>query len=176
MSISSYEGPRDGDYVRYVDAMLRSSVLYRASAQALKQGSRSDFTSSEALTPGAQPASAWERLREQALAAVEQAQREAQERTQGTQPGGQRKQGRGRQGQTQGERAARREARKSAPQAMQQNQVPEKKKSRFRITPGHIVLLVILAVIGMAFPGFGAMVLLIAIVNAVRSGIQSAKS
>lgn len=174
MSISSYEGPRDGDYVRYVDAMLRSSVLYRASAQALKQGGRSDFTSSEALTPGAQPASAWERLREQALAAVEQAQREAQERTQGTRPAAQRS--RGRQGQTQGERAARREARKSAPQAMQKNQAPEKKKSRFRITPGHIVLLVILAVIGMAFPGFGAMVLLIAVVNAVRSGIQSAKS
>lgn len=174
MSISSYEGPRGGDYVRYVNAMLRQSALYPASVRALKQSSRSDFTGSDALqTPGAQPASAWERLREQALAAVEQAQREAQERTQGAQPAGQRS--RGRQGQTNGERAARREARKPAPQAMQQSQTSEKKKTGFRITPGHIVLLAILAVVGMAFPGFGAIVLLIAIVNAVRKGIQSVK-
>jgi hypothetical protein len=44
----------------------------------------------------------------------------------------------------------------------------------FRITPGRVVGLLILAVLSVALPGLGALVLLFAIINAVRRGIRSA--
>lgn len=184
MSISSYEGPQGGDYVRYVDQILRSNPLYRASAQALTAGTRSDFTGADALqTPGAQPASAMARVRERAQAAVVQAkaqtQREAQaagrpaQQTVPSSSGAQRKPRRPRL-ELESEQAARREAQALA--AARSERAYSVKKSWFRITPGRIFFVIVLAILGMTVPGLGAMVLLFTIINAVRSGIQSAKA
>lgn len=162
MSTSNYDGPRGGDYVRYVDTLLRASPLYRSAAYGMSGGGRSDFTDA-ASTPGAQPASALERVRERAQAAVQQAQREAQAANSGQS----RKARRPRQ-ELEAEQVARRAAQQLA------KDKPASAASWFRITPGRIVFLVFLAIISMAVPGMGALVLLFGIVNAVRKGIRSA--
>lgn len=167
MSTSNYDGPRGGDYVRYVDTLLRASPLYRSAAYGMNGGGRSDFTDA-ASTPGAQPASALERVRERAQAAVQQAQREAQPATaKPASPGQPRKVRRPRQ-ELESEQAARRAAQQLA------KDKPASAASWFRITPGRIVFLVFLAIISMAVPGMGALVLLFGIINAVRKGIRSA--
>ena len=172
MSTSNYEGPRGGDYVRYVDALLRASPLYRSGASGLNDGtSRSDFTDA-ASTPGAQPASALARMRERAQEAVQQAQREVQREAQrGTQAGnsaGAARKGRRARLELESEQAARRAAQQQAAAK------PRGLASWFRITPGRIVFVVILAILAMVLPGLGALVLLFTIINAVKSGIQSA--
>lgn len=167
MSTSNYDGPRGGDYVRYVDTLLRASPLYRSAAYGMSGGGRSDFTDA-ASTPGAQPASALNRVRERAQAAVQQAQREAQAATaKPANPTQARKVRRPRQ-ELESEQAARRAAQQLA------QDKPASTVSWFRITPGRIVFLVFLAIISMAVPGLGALVLLFGIVNAVRKGIRSA--
>lgn len=167
MSTSNYDGPRGGDYVRYVDTLLRASPLYRSAAYGMSGGGRSDFTDA-ASTPGAQPASALEQVRERAQAAVQQAQREAQAATaKPANPTQARKVRRPRQ-ELESEQAARRAAQQLA------QDKPASAASWFRITPGRIVFLVFLAIISMAVPGLGALVLLFGIVNAVRKGIRSA--
>ena len=167
MSTSNYDGPRGGDYVRYVDTLLRASPLYRSAAYGMSGGGRSDFTDA-ASTPGAQPASALERVRERAQAAVQQAQREALAATAkpAANPGQARKVRRPRL-ELESEQAARRAAQQLA-------QDKPAAASWFRITPGRIVFLVFLAIISMAVPGLGALVLLFGIINAVRKGIRSA--
>ncbi len=62
MSTSNYEGPRGGDYARYVDELLRASPLHQSLGQVLREASRSDFTG-EVLSPGAQPGSVLTRFR-----------------------------------------------------------------------------------------------------------------
>lgn len=168
MSTSNYDGPRGGDYVRYVDTLLRASPLYRSAAYGMSGGGRSDFTDA-ASTPGAQPASALERVRERAQAAVQQAQREAQAATAkpAANPGQARKVRRPRL-ELESEQAARRAAQQLA------QDKPASAASWFRITPGRIVFLVFLAIISMAVPGLGALVLLFTIINAVCKGIRSA--
>lgn len=170
MSTSNYDGPRGGDYVRYVDGLLRASPLYRSALHGLSAGSRSDFTDA-AATPGAQPASALARVREKAQAAVQQAQ-DAQRAAQSTVPKGQQprkaRNPRNPRQPLEAEQAARRAAQQQA-----QDQ-PASAASWFRITPGRIVFLVFLAIISMAVPGLGALVLLFGIINAVRKGIRSA--
>lgn len=169
MSTSNYEGPRGGDYVRYVDALLRASPLYRSGASGLNDGtSRSDFTDA-ASTPGAQPASALARMRERAQEAVQQAQREAQRGTQAGKSAGAARKGRRARLELESEQAARRAA-----QQQQAAAKPRGLASWFRITPGRIVFVVILAILAMVLPGLGALVLLFTIINAVKSGIQSA--
>lgn len=168
MSTSNYEGPRGGDYVRYVDALLRASPLYRSGASGLNDGtSRSDFTDA-ASTPGAQPASALARMRERAQEAVQQAQREAQRGTQAGNSAGAARKGRRARLELESEQAARRAAQQQAAAK------PRGLASWFRITPGRIVFVVILAILAMVLPGLGALVLLFTIINAVKSGIQSA--
>lgn len=168
MSTSNYEGPRGGDYVRYVDALLRASPLYRSGASGLNDGtSRSDFTDA-ASTPGAQPASALARMRERAQEAVQQAQREAQRGTQAGKSTGAARKGRRARLELESEQAARRAAQQQAAAK------PRGLASWFRITPGRIVFVVILAILAMVLPGLGALVLLFTIINAVKSGIQSA--
>lgn len=168
MSTSNYEGPRGGDYVRYVDALLRASPLYRSGASGLNDGtSRSDFTDATS-TPGAQPASALARMRERAQEAVQQAQREAQRGTQAGNSAGAARKGRRARLELESEQAARRAAQQQAAAK------PRGLASWFRITPGRIVFVVILAILAMVLPGLGALVLLFTIINAVKSGIQSA--
>lgn len=167
MSTSNYDGPRGGDYVRYVDTLLRASPLYRSAAYGMSGGGRSDFTDA-ASTPGAQPASALERMRERAQAAVQQAQREAQAATAKPANSGQPRKARRPRQELESEQAARRAAQQLA------QDKPASAASWFRITPGRIVFLVFLAIISMAVPGLGALVLLFGIVNAVRKGIRSA--
>ena len=78
MSTSNYEGPRGGDYARYVDELLRASPLHQSLGQVLREASRSDFTG-EVLSPGDQPGSVLTRVRERAQAAMAQAQKQAQQ-------------------------------------------------------------------------------------------------
>ncbi|MDH0202327.1 hypothetical protein [Comamonas aquatica] len=166
MSTSDYEGPRGGDYARYVDELLRASPLHQSLGQVLREASRSDF-SGEVLSPGAQPGSVLTRVRERAQAAMAQAQQQAQQQAQ---------------------TASRSPAGKTSPKkagdraALAARQAPPKpatpaagpRSPWFRITPGRVVGLLILAVLSVALPGLGALVLLFAIINAVRRGIRSA--
>lgn len=166
MSTSNYEGPRGGDYARYVDELLRASPLHQSLGQVLREASRSDFTG-EVLSPGAQPGSVLTRVRERAQAAMAQAQKQAQQQAQTT--------SRSPAGQTSSKKAGDRPARAA-------RQAPPKpatlaagpRSPWFRITPGRVVGLLILAVLSVALPGLGALVLLFAIINAVRRGIRSA--
>lgn len=162
MSTSNYEGPRGGDYARYVDELLRTSPLHQSLGRVLREASRSDFTG-EVLSPGAQPGSVLTRVRERAQAAMAQAQQQAQ--TASRSPAGK----------TSPKKAGDRPAR-AARQAPPKPATPAAgpRSPWFRITPGRVVGLLILAVLSVALPGLGALVLLFAIINAVRRGIRSA--
>ncbi|CAB5703966.1 hypothetical protein [Comamonas aquatica] len=166
MSTSNYEGPRGGDYARYVDELLRASPLHQSLGQVLREASRSDFTG-EVLSPGAQPGSVLTRVRERAQAAMAQAQKQAQQQAQTA--------SRSPAGKTSPKKAGDRTAR-SARQAPPKPATPAAgpRSPWFRITPGRVVGLLILAVLSVALPGLGALVLLFAIINAVRRGIRSA--
>ena len=166
MSTSDYEGPRGGDYARYVDELLRASPLHQSLGQVLREASRSDF-SGEVLSPGAQPGSVLTRVRERAQAAMAQAQKQAQQQAQAA--------SRSPAGKTSSKKASDRAAR-AARQAPPKPATPAAgpRSPWFRITPGRVVGLLILAVLSVALPGLGALVLLFAIINAVRRGIRSA--
>jgi len=166
MSTSDYEGPRGGDYARYVDELLRASPLHQSLGQVLREASRSDFTG-EVLSPGAQPGSVLTRVRERAQAAMAQAQKQAQQQAQAA--------SRSPAGKTSSKKASDRAAR-AARQAPPKPATPAAgpRSPWFRITPGRVVGLLILAVLSVALPGLGALVLLFAIINAVRRGIRSA--
>lgn len=166
MSTSNYEGPRGGDYARYVDELLRASPLHQSLGQVLREASRSDFTG-EVLSPGAQPGSVLTRVRERAQAAMAQAQKQAQQQAQTA--------SRSPAGKTSSKKASDRAAR-AARQAPPKPATPAAgpRSPWFRITPGRVVGLLILAVLSVALPGLGALVLLFAIINAVRRGIRSA--
>ena len=166
MSTSNYEGPRGGDYARYVDELLRASPLHQSLGQVLREASRSDFTG-EMLSPGAQPGSVLTRVRERAQAAMAQAQKQAQQQAQAA--------SRSPAGKTSSKKASDRAAR-AARQAPPKPATPAAgpRSPWFRITPGRVVGLLILAVLSVALPGLGALVLLFAIINAVRRGIRSA--
>lgn len=166
MSTSNYEGPRGGDYARYVDELLRASPLHQSLGRVLREASRSDF-SGEVLSPGAQPGSVLTRVRERAQAAMAQAQQQAQQQAQTT--------SRSPAGKTSPKKAGDRPAR-AARQAPPKPATPAAgpRSPWFRITPGRVVGLLILAVVSVALPGLGALVLLFAIINAVRRGIRSA--
>lgn len=162
MSTSNYEGPRGGDYARYVDELLRASPLHQSLGRVLREASRSDF-SGEVLSPGAQPGSVLTRVRERAQAAMAQAQKQAQ--TASRSPAGKTSSKKA------GDRAAL-AARQAPPKPATPAAGP--RSPWFRITPGRVVGLLILAVLSVALPGLGALVLLFAIINAVRRGIRSA--
>ena len=167
MSTSDYEGPRGGDYARYVDELLRASPLHQSLGQVLREASRSDFTG-EVLSPGAQPGSVLTRVRERAQAAMAQAamaQAQKQAQTASRSPAGK----------TSPKKAGDRPAR-AARQAPPKPATPAAgpRSPWFRITPGRVVGLLILAVFSVALPSLGALVLLFAIINAVRRGIRSA--
>ncbi len=166
MSTSNYEGPRGGDYARYVDELLRASPLHQSLGRVLREASRSDF-SGEVLSPGAQPGSVLTRVRERAQAAMAQAQKQAQQQAQAA--------SRSPAGQASPKKAGDRPAR-AARQAPPKPATPAAgpRSPWFRITPGRVVGLLILAVLSVALPGLGALVLLFAIINAVRRGIRSA--
>jgi len=163
MTPANYEGPRHGDYVRYVDDLLRASPLYRASVQGWAVHSRHDF-SDAAQTPGAQPQSALEQVRERVRAAAAQAQQQQAGRA-GAGPRGARK------------AEARKGARKAqeAPPAARGGERPAAKRW-FQITPGRILTMLVLVGLSLAFPGLGAFILLFALIHAVRGGIRSAQS
>ena len=162
MSTSNYEGPRGGDYARYVDELLRASPLHQSLGRVLREASRSDFTG-EVLSPGAQPGSVLTRVRERAQAAMAQAQQQAQ--TASRSPAGKTSPKKA------GDRPAR-AVRQAAPKPATPAAGP--RSPWFRITPGRVVGLLILAVFSVALPSLGALVLLFAIINAVRRGIRSA--
>lgn len=166
MSTSNYEGPRGGDYARYVDELLRASPLHQSLGRVLREASRSDFTG-EVLSPGAQPGSVLTRVRERAQAAMAQAQKQAQQQAQAA--------SRSPAGKTSSKKAGDRPAR-AARQAPPKPATPAAgpRSPWFRITPGRVVGLLILAVFSVALPSLGALVLLFAIINAVRRGIRSA--
>ena len=161
MSTSDYEGPRGGDYARYVDELLRASPLHQSLGQVLREASRSDFTG-EVLSPGAQPGSVLTRVRDRAQAAMAQAQQQAQNASRSTA------------GKTPPQAGARqpRAARKTSPKTAAP--AAGQRTSWFRLTPGRVVGLLVLAILSVVLPGFGALVLLFAIINAVRRGIRSA--
>lgn len=168
MRATTYDGPRHGDYVRYVDELLRSSPLYSSASQGWMAQGRSDFTDVVA-TPGAQASSVVERMREQVREAADKARAAAQQASMpaagrppaGAAPKGMRK----------AERA------KSASETRRTPVAAEKKKSWF--SPGQLVGIVIALVLAVVIPGIGPFILLLTIINALvkgfRSGFKSSK-
>lgn len=169
---ANYEGPRHGDYVRYVEDLLRASPSFRASANHAAVVSRSDFTNA-AHTPGAQPDSVMARLRERAQAAAAQAQQEMQARPQGA---GQGNGGNARSPRKKARAQVVQEATAMAERAAREAALASRSSNAgwFKITPGRIVFLLILAGLSVAFPGLGVFLLLGGIIHAVRKGIRSA--
>lgn len=147
MSQTSYEGPRHGDYVRYVDELLRASPLYRSAEQGWLGAAYSDFT--QASGPlGAQPRSVLEHLRGRGQAAVEKA-RGAQER--------------------QGAKGAVRHAGRAG-RAKPAEAAGPGSRWHLRIAPGHWLSILVAAVLAVVIPGVGGLILLLSIINAVRHG------
>ena len=58
MNLSSYEGPRNGDYVAYVDQLMRSSPEYRRTLRSIDGAIQTAV-----VTPGSQAASPMSQLR-----------------------------------------------------------------------------------------------------------------
>ena len=58
MNISSYEGPRNGDYVAYVDQLMRASPEYRRTLRSIDGAIQTAV-----VTPGSQAASPMSQLR-----------------------------------------------------------------------------------------------------------------
>lgn len=175
MSQNTYEGPRHGDYVRYVDDLLRASPLYRSAAQGWMAQGRSDFTDAVA-TPGAQSRSVVERLREQVLAAAEKAHAAAQQASVRSAPGRQAPAGdRNAGGRTdRGRQAARAPTQAQAPAASK-----AVRNTVFKIGPGQLLGIVIGLILAVVIPGIGPFILLLTIINAIvkgfRSGLKSSK-
>lgn len=147
MSQTSYEGPRHGDYVRYVDELLRASPLYRSAQQGWLDTAYGDFTRTDG-TPGAQPRSALEHLRDRGQAAAQKA-RAAKERP--SAKGAVRQAGR-------------------AGRAKPAEAVGPGRRWRLRIAAGHWLSILVAAVLAVVIPGIGGLILLLSIINAVRHG------
>jgi hypothetical protein len=58
MNLSSYEGPRNGDYVAYVDQLMRASPEYRRTLRSIDGAIQTAV-----VTPGSQAASPMSQLR-----------------------------------------------------------------------------------------------------------------
>lgn len=172
MSQNTYEGPRHGDYVRYVDDLLRASPLYRSAAKGWMVQGRSDFTDAVA-TPGAQSQSVVERVREQVQAAAEKARVAAQQASMPSAPG--------RQAPAGDRNAGRVDRGRQAAQAQARAPAIDKagKKTVFKIGPGQVLGIVIGLILAVVIPGIGPFILLLTIINAVvkgfRSGLKSSR-
>ncbi|WP_280189747.1 hypothetical protein [Delftia sp. PS-11] len=151
MPHTSYEGPRHGDYVRYVDELLRASPLYRSASGWTGQGP-GDFTDAMA-TPGAQAQSVAGRVREQVLAAAGKARAAAQ----------------------QAPASAAREpaARASAAKAGAKARTKAGRKPGFRLGPGSVLGIAAGMLLSALIPGVGALILLLTVVHAIFKGFRS---
>ncbi|CAB5658160.1 Uncharacterised protein [Delftia tsuruhatensis] len=166
MPQTSYEGPRHGDYVRYVDELLRSSPLYRSAAQGWLAQGRSDFTDAVA-TPGAQARSVAERVREQVQAAAEKARAAAQQASgqaaaDRQAPAGDRHGGKA----DRGRQAARAQVRAATT-------AKAGGKTGFKLGPGQWLALVIGLILAVAIPGMGPIILLLTVINALFKGFRA---
>jgi hypothetical protein len=165
MQPSSYEGPRHGDYVRYVDELLRASPLYQSAAQGWMVGGRCDFSDALA-TPGSQPLSVAERVRAQvqALAAQAAAQQASAPSSQAP--------ARGRaaaQAAAQAQRARQEAARASRKAAPARGGKP----TWFRLGPSQWLGIVIGLILAVVIPGIGPFILLLTIIHAVAKGVRN---
>lgn len=167
MSQNTYEGPRHGDYVRYVDELLRASPLYRSAAHGWMAQGRSDFTDAVA-TPGAQSQSVVERVREQVQAAAEKARIAAQQASVPALPGRQPSAG-----DRNGGRADRGRQAARAQQAHASSAAKAVKKTVFKIGPGQLLGIVIGLILAVVIPGIGPFILLLTIINAIVKGFRS---
>lgn len=169
MQPTTYDGPRHGDYVRYVDELLRTSPLYRSAAQGWMAQGPSDFTDVVA-TPGAQPQSVVERIREQVREQVRESADKARAAAQQT--------ARPAAGQRPAGKAARKADRaRPASEARHAPAAAGKKKSWF--SPGQLIWIVIALVLAVVIPGIGPFILLLTIINALvkgfRNGLKSSR-
>ena len=181
MSTSNYEGPSDGDYVRYVDGLLRTSPLYRSAAEVLIRETRNDFTALP-QAPGAEARSAVGRVRQRVQAVAEQeasaaAAVRAPASTAATAPSASpgskvvRKR-RSTLMEQEFERAAREEAMKLRAAAPPAKGWP----SWLRITPGRIMFLIVLAIAASIQPGMALIILLWTVVGAIRNALRGNKA
>lgn len=164
MQTAVYEGPRNGDYARYVDDLLRASPLYRSAVLDWSDGGSGNYADA-AATPGSQSQSLAHGWRRKLQAAAAQGQ--AQART--PLPA------RGAQDASLSQEAAR-AARKGQRKKTASPQTAAAKGKGFKIKPGMVLMMIIGVVLSIAVPTFGAFFLVVTIINAIRQGLSSAKA
>ena len=145
---SGYEGPRDGDYVAYVDQLLRASPDFRRT-----QSSLAGALESAAATPGEQGAAPMGQLRaklQQVREIAEQA-----ERSKAPAPGRTVPRAQASPGQVVGKEEARQRLRAIEREIESQKAKAEPKRQPW-ISPLALVLIVAGFVISRFVPGFGA--------------------
>ena len=163
MQTSNYDGPRGGDYVRYVDALLRASPVYR-DADAVARGAATLASD----PPGVQPASPLASLREQVKVPAQAGSRPSPKAATAALPPRAevpvaRRQPRRPRLALESEQEARREALRLA-----QTAAPW-----WRITPGRIVFALVLAVLAATSPGMAMMACVIGVIHVLRGWVHS---
>lgn len=157
--MNNYEGPRNGDYVAYVDKLLRASPDFRRT-----QNSVAGAGQQVATTPGAQADSPAARLREKLSKARQEAAQAG--RRQGEQKGSDwLPQPQGRAGAQAQERQRAADSPKSQPAG--------KKRSWF--SPFSLGLIVVGAAISQFVPGFGAVLFIMGLMSAISSVLSRLK-
>lgn len=170
MKFSSYEGPRDGDYVAYVDALMRASPEFRRT-----QRSIAGAIKSAVITPGSQAGSPMNQLR----STLQKARAMAEEMAEQVQP----------QAATAPTTVARRPAQGQG-KAQAQALTKEEARQRFRamerdieskkgqqtgkpwISPGSIVLIVGGVILAQFVGGFGVMLAIMGLMSAAGSVLK----
>ncbi|WP_027016745.1 hypothetical protein [Comamonas composti] len=173
MQTQTYDGPRNGDYVRYVDQLLSASPSYRsyrasvalATGQTLSKAGRkhADVQGTPgapgALTPGGQSPSLAQRLRDQLRAAAEKAQAEIQRAREAAEAG----QGSSRAG----------TAGPAQPQSAQGHagSRPADKEQDQGKKNAWLFPIIFAVVLSMIFPALAPFIIAITVINAIRKGM-----
>lgn len=166
MKFSSYEGPRDGDYVAYVDQLMRASPEFRRT-----QRSIAGAIQSAVITPGSQVGSPMNQLRSSLQKAREMAQ-EMAEQVQPQTASAPTTVGR-RTVQRQGQAMTKEEA-KQRFKAMERDIEGKKGQAASKpwVAPGSIVLIVVGVILAQFVGGFGVMLAIMGLMSAVGGALK----
>lgn len=167
---SSYEGPRNGDYVAYVEQLLRASPEFRRT-----QNSIAGAMQSAVITPGVQARSPMSQLRDTLQKAKDMAE-QAERRPIGQQTAASRR-GNTSQGRT-GQSLTREET-KQRYKALERDMAgqkaqPETKKKPW-ISPFSLALIVGGTIISQFVPGFGVLLSIMGLMSLVGGVINRLK-
>lgn len=166
MKFSSYEGPRDGDYVAYVDQLMRASPEFRRT-----QRSIAGAIQSAVITPGSQVGSPMNQLR----SSLQKARAMAEEMAEQVQPqtaSAPTTVGR-RPAQRQGQAMTKEEA-KQRFKAMERDIESKKGQATSKpwVAPGSIVLIVGGVILAQFVGGFGVMLAIMGLMSAVGGALK----